>query len=127
MKNMKAWKEAILSNNERKAMPIMTYPGLNLINKKLHEIVTSGEAQYVCILSTSNPIQKSIHNRCKKTEKMLILSVAKPATLSMMANSVLRCLRKNIKLRTRFAKLATTNKPRKIKTMRVTKVFIQRI
>ncbi|HHW32300.1 MAG TPA: methylcobamide--CoM methyltransferase [Clostridiaceae bacterium] len=47
--NMKNWMLDISNSTYRKAMPIMTYPGLPLVNKTITEVVKSGKSQYECI------------------------------------------------------------------------------
>jgi uroporphyrinogen decarboxylase len=44
--NIIEWKNSIIDSEEVKAMPIMTYPGLNILGKTLLEMVTNGEVQY---------------------------------------------------------------------------------
>lgn len=48
-KNMNTWIEEIISNKKVQAMPIMTYPGLEFIDKGVIDIVTNGNMQYECI------------------------------------------------------------------------------
>lgn len=52
-KNMIEWKDSIIASSERKAMPIMTYPGLNILGKNLLEMVVDGEIQYKCLKALS--------------------------------------------------------------------------
>ena len=52
-RNMSDWKNSILQSKEKKAMPIMTYPGLNLTGKSVMEMVTNGEIQFQCIQALS--------------------------------------------------------------------------
>lgn len=40
------WKNSIIDSEEIKAMPIMTYPGLNILGETVLEMVTNGEVQY---------------------------------------------------------------------------------
>lgn len=47
--NMRKWLFALSTSVERQAMPIMTYPGLELANTNVMEIVKYGEAQFKCI------------------------------------------------------------------------------
>jgi uroporphyrinogen decarboxylase len=47
--NMTEWKNSIITSKERKAMPIMTYPGLNILGKTIFELITNGEVQYKCL------------------------------------------------------------------------------
>jgi uroporphyrinogen decarboxylase len=53
-RNMIDWKNAVLRSKERKAMPIMTYPGLEIVRKSIMEMVTRGEVQYHCIKALSD-------------------------------------------------------------------------
>jgi len=53
-RNMIDWKDAVLRSKERKAMPIMTYPGLEIVGKSIMEMVTRGEVQYHCIKALSD-------------------------------------------------------------------------
>lgn len=48
-KNMIEWKDSILASTEKKAMPLMAYPGLNILGKTVSDLVTNGEVQYGCI------------------------------------------------------------------------------
>lgn len=48
-KDMKAWTHQIINSVERKAMPVMTYPGLRHVNKTILDVVRDGEAQAACI------------------------------------------------------------------------------
>jgi uroporphyrinogen decarboxylase len=50
---MNDWRNAILSISDRKAMPIMTYPGLALIGNTIMDMVSSGEIQFNCIKTLS--------------------------------------------------------------------------
>lgn len=45
-KDMIEWKNSIIDSEEIKAMPIMTYPGLNILGETVLEMVTNGEVQY---------------------------------------------------------------------------------
>jgi uroporphyrinogen decarboxylase len=44
--NMIEWKDSIIASEEIKAMPIMTYPGLEIVGKTVLEFVSDGEVQY---------------------------------------------------------------------------------
>jgi len=46
---MTDWKTSIFNSKQRKAILIMTYPGLHLIGKTVFDMVTQGEVQYQCI------------------------------------------------------------------------------
>lgn len=48
-RNMAEWKSSILNSSDRKAMPIMTYPGLQLTGNTVVEMVTNGEIQFLCM------------------------------------------------------------------------------
>lgn len=48
-RNMKKWTYQIINSIERKAMPIMTYPGLKLVNKTVLEVTKDGKSQAACI------------------------------------------------------------------------------
>jgi uroporphyrinogen decarboxylase len=48
-RDMKSWFYQIVNSNERYAMPIMTYPGLELINKNINDVISDGKAQYECM------------------------------------------------------------------------------
>ncbi|NLM20265.1 MAG: methylcobamide--CoM methyltransferase [Peptococcaceae bacterium] len=43
--NMKKWKEALL-NSEIQALPVLTYPGLQITGQTIMDVVTDGHAQY---------------------------------------------------------------------------------
>ncbi|NSW91509.1 MAG: uroporphyrinogen decarboxylase family protein [Firmicutes bacterium] len=47
--NMKKWILNISNSIDRSAMPLMTYPGLEITNKTIMDITTDGEAQFKCI------------------------------------------------------------------------------
>ncbi|MBP2652842.1 MAG: uroporphyrinogen-III decarboxylase [Firmicutes bacterium] len=49
--NMDTWKNDLIASGRVAALPIMTYPGLELSGKKLMDIVRKGEDQAVCIES----------------------------------------------------------------------------
>lgn len=51
---IKDWKNNILQSKEKKAMPIMTYPGLNLVGGSVNNMVTHGDVQYNCIKTLSD-------------------------------------------------------------------------
>ncbi len=52
--NMNKWLEDIISSPKRKALPIMTYPGLELVNKKVKDVISNSEFQFECINELSN-------------------------------------------------------------------------
>ncbi len=47
--NMHNWIERIISAEQRFALPIMTYPGLELTGHTITDIISNGEAQFECI------------------------------------------------------------------------------
>lgn len=51
---MLTWKDSVMQSNERKAMPIMTYPGLSLVAGNVQNMVQNGEVQYQCIRALSD-------------------------------------------------------------------------
>jgi uroporphyrinogen decarboxylase len=53
-KNMIEWKNSIIASEEIKVMPIMTYPGLNILGKTILEMVTNGEVQYKSLKALSD-------------------------------------------------------------------------
>lgn len=46
---MKEWLSKVLNSNKRQVLPIMTYPGLALVNKTIMQVIKDGEAQAACI------------------------------------------------------------------------------
>jgi uroporphyrinogen decarboxylase len=53
-KNMTEWKKSVISSEKIMAMPVMTYPGLNIIGKTVLELVTDGEVQYRSLKALSD-------------------------------------------------------------------------
>lgn len=53
LKNADAWIDNLINGNVRHAMPIVTYPGLQITGKKVIDLVTNGEEQARCILQLS--------------------------------------------------------------------------
>ena len=51
--DMTGWKNSIFANPEKIAVPVMTYPGLQLIGKSVIDMVTIGEVQYNCVKALS--------------------------------------------------------------------------
>ena len=47
--NMKKWILNLSNSIDRYAMPLMTYPGLELSNKTIMDITNDGKAQFECI------------------------------------------------------------------------------
>ncbi|MCX7841975.1 MAG: uroporphyrinogen decarboxylase family protein [Clostridia bacterium] len=52
-KEMKKWLHELTASVERHTMPIMTYPGLKLVNKSIMDVISDGEAQFECIEALS--------------------------------------------------------------------------
>jgi uroporphyrinogen decarboxylase len=51
--NMKKWMYNLIHSTERKALPIMTYPGLNMTGRTIREVISKGEYQYECMKALS--------------------------------------------------------------------------
>ena len=51
--NMADWRNSILANPDKIAVPVMTYPGLQLTGNSVLEMVTKGEVQYKCVKALS--------------------------------------------------------------------------
>lgn len=47
--NMYKWMDGLASSGKRKALPVMTYPGLDLIGKTVMDVISSGKEQFQCI------------------------------------------------------------------------------
>ncbi len=47
--DMRKWMYEIEESGERLAMPIMTYPGLELVNKTVPDMIKNGEDQFLCM------------------------------------------------------------------------------
>ncbi|HEX2946167.1 MAG TPA: uroporphyrinogen decarboxylase family protein [Clostridia bacterium] len=52
--DMRKWINEIAESAERLAMPIMTYPGLELINKTVSDIIGNGDDQFLCMQALAN-------------------------------------------------------------------------
>lgn len=50
-RNMKLWKEEIIAQKSKKPMPILSFPGVQLINSTVDQLVRSGELQAKCMES----------------------------------------------------------------------------
>ena len=53
-RNMREWKRSIIENRAVQALPIMTYPGLELTGMKVMDIIANGENQAACIENLAN-------------------------------------------------------------------------
>lgn len=47
--NMRQWAEEIMRNPSRKALPILTHPGIHLMGRKVLDAVTNGYIHYSAI------------------------------------------------------------------------------
>lgn len=56
-RDMRKWIYELSTSNERHSMPIMTYPGLKLINKTVVDVIKDGKAQFECIESLAKRYQ----------------------------------------------------------------------
>ncbi len=56
---MREWTTSIINSQKRLAMPIMTYPGLDLIDKKITDAITNGEVHFACIEALSKKYASS--------------------------------------------------------------------
>lgn len=52
--NMKKWLYKIINSTERKALPIMTYPGLKMTGRTINEVISNGEHQYECMAALAD-------------------------------------------------------------------------
>lgn len=52
-RNMKRWIYEISNSSQRLSMPIMTYPGLELVHKNITDVIKNGEDQFKCIQALS--------------------------------------------------------------------------
>lgn len=52
--NMKEWAKAIINSDKRVALPVMTYPGLAMVNGKIMEVIKDGQKQFECIKALSD-------------------------------------------------------------------------
>lgn len=48
-RNMKAWKEEVLAQKKKKAMPILSFPGIQLMGTTVEDLVRSAELQAACM------------------------------------------------------------------------------
>ena len=47
--NMKAWMQASINSPKKKAMPILSFPGAQLIGHSVDELVRDGHLQALCM------------------------------------------------------------------------------
>lgn len=57
--DMKKWCFDLSNSGPRKAMPIMTYPGLELVNKNVMDVILDGREQYECIAALAQAYPSS--------------------------------------------------------------------
>ena len=53
-RDMKKWMTDLANSRERHAMPIMTYPGLELTGMNITDVIKDGEEQFKCIEALAN-------------------------------------------------------------------------
>jgi uroporphyrinogen decarboxylase len=60
--NMKAWMYGLINSPERKALPLLSYPGAALQGLKIIDVVTKAEAQAECIkaVAASYPMEAAV-------------------------------------------------------------------
>jgi uroporphyrinogen decarboxylase len=51
--NMNEWQDALKEKSKSQAMPVMTYPGLDLVGKGILDAVTDGDVHAACIIALS--------------------------------------------------------------------------
>jgi uroporphyrinogen decarboxylase len=49
--NMVAWREELIASPGRKAIPIMTHPGIELLGKNVHDAVTDGRVHFEAVMT----------------------------------------------------------------------------
>ncbi len=47
--NMAEWREGVIASRDRKAIPIMTHPGIQLLGKSVHDAVTDGRVHFEAV------------------------------------------------------------------------------
>ena len=58
--NVESWIKEILASRERKAMPIMTHPGIEMLGRKVVDAVSDGDIHYQAIEALNNSFPKSM-------------------------------------------------------------------
>lgn len=66
--NMKEWLDRILSGENRKPLPILSYPGAELTGAKVRDIVNSSEVQA--------EIMKSVADRCETSAAVTVMDLS---------------------------------------------------
>ncbi len=52
-KNMYKWLQQIIESEERKALPVLTYPGVDMVGSNAFKMVNDGNIQFDCIMNLS--------------------------------------------------------------------------
>ena len=58
--NMKEWLDNYLKNPAKKPLPIMSFPGFQLINHTVEELVRSGELQAECMKAIADKFDTAV-------------------------------------------------------------------
>ena len=58
--NMKEWLDSYLKNPAKKPLPIMSFPGFQLINHTVEELVRSGELQAECMKAIADKFDTAV-------------------------------------------------------------------
>lgn len=58
--NMKEWLDSYLKNPAKKPLPIMSFPGFQLINRTVEELVRSGELQAECMKAIADKFDTAV-------------------------------------------------------------------
>lgn len=58
--NVESWIKEILASRERKAMPIMTHPGIEMLGRKVVDAVSDGDIHYQAIEALNNRFPQSM-------------------------------------------------------------------
>lgn len=80
------WIKDIISNPERKSMPIMTHPGIDLIGKKVIDAVTDGDIHYQVIKALNERFPNAV--ACTMIMDLTVEAEAFGAELRMVENEV---------------------------------------
>lgn len=84
--NVTQWIKDIISNPERKSMPIMTHPGIELIGKKVIDAVTDGEVHFQAIKALNERFPNAV--ACTTIMDLTVEAEAFGAELRMDENEV---------------------------------------
>lgn len=84
--NVTQWIKDIISNPERKSMPIMTHPGIELIGKKVIDAVTDGDIHFQAIKALNESFPNAV--ACTTIMDLTVEAEAFGAELRMSENEV---------------------------------------